>query len=355
MLSTLLRSVLRNGLLILCAPLLMAGCASLGAPSGGALVTEEFMVPSQVAGIDLYVRNKRPAGVNTFDASKVVLYVHGATYPSESAFDLKLDGLSWMEYIAQAGYDVWLVDVRGYGRSTRPAAMDQPGTANPPFAFTEDAANDVGSAADFIRKKRGVDKINLIGWSWGTSIMGLYASRNSDKVNKLVLYAPVWIRTTASLVSAGSGPTPAYRVVNMDSAKARWLTGVAADKQRDLIPPGWFEAWADATIASDPWGARQTPPAVRAPNGVVVDGLKYWSAGKAIYDPAGIRVPTLLIKAEWDVDTPAYMAQALFPKLVNAPYKQYVEIGEGTHTVIMEKNRMQLFRSVQAFLDAPGR
>jgi len=40
------------------------------------------------------------------------------------------------------------------------------------------------------------------------------------------------------------------------------------------------------------------------------------------------------------------------------PYKRYVEIGEGTHTVIMEKNRMQLFQAVQQFLDEdlkPGR
>ena len=40
-----------------------------------------------------------------------------------------------------------------------------------------------------------------------------------------------------------------------------------------------------------------------------------------------------------------------FAKLTNAPYKRYVEIGEGTHTVIMEKNRMQLFQAVQQFLD----
>ena len=33
------------------------------------------------------------------------------------------------------------------------------------------------------------------------------------------------------------------------------------------------------------------------------------------------------------------------------PYKRYVEIGEGTHTVIMEKNRMELFQAVQQFLD----
>ena len=90
---------------------------------------------------------------------------------------------------------------------------------------------------------------------------------------------------------------------------------------------------------------------LRAPNGVIQDVRDYWAAGKAYYDAANIRVPTLLMQAEWDQDTPAYMAQALFPLLKNAPVKRYVEIGEGTHTVIMEKNRMQLFREVQMFLD----
>ena len=54
-------------------------------------------------------------------------------------------------------------------------------------------------------------------------------------------------------------------------------------------------------------------------------------------------------------DTPAYMAQELFAKLVNAPYKRYIELGEGTHTIIMEKNRMSLFRAVQLFLEEKHR
>jgi pimeloyl-ACP methyl ester carboxylesterase len=332
----------------------LAGCAATTAAPPPQLATEEFMVPSREPGIELYVRNKHAAGVDHFAPEKIVLFVHGATYPSETAFDLKLDGISWMEYIAQRGYDVYLVDVRGYGRSTRPPAMDQPPTANPPFAFTEDAANDVGSAVDFILKRRGVSKINLLAWSWGTSIMSLYTTGNNGKVNKLVLYAPSWLRNTPSLVTSGPGAVSAYRTVNMASAKARWLTGVAPDKQAALIPPGWFEAWAAATIASDPWGSKQNPPVVRAPNGVVVDGQRYNSAGKPRFDPAQIRVPVLLIKAEWDADTPAYMAQTLFPLLVNAPYKRYVEIGEGTHSIIMERNRMQLFREVQQFLDESG-
>jgi len=94
---------------------------------------------------------------------------------------------------------------------------------------------------------------------------------------------------------------------------------------------------------------------VRAPNGVVQDGRDYWSAGKPLYDPANIRVPTMLILAEWDADTPLYMAQSLFPKLVNAEPKRLVVIGEGTHSIIMEKNRGQLFREVQLFLDEARR
>ena len=333
----------------LVAAALMTACTTMFTPHTDtpAIVMEEFMIPSSDPGIELYVRNKHPAGASAFPGTRIVLYVHGATYPSETAFDLPLNGISWMDYIAQHGYDVYLVDIRGYGKSTRPREMSEPADRNEPIARTPVAVKDVGSAVEFIRKRRGATKVNLLGWSWGTSIMGMYTAQNNDKVNKLVLYAPQWLRTTASLVSAGSKPG-AYRTVTREAARDRWLTGVAKDKQGDLIPAGWFEAWADATFATDPQGGGKT---LRAPNGVVVDGLDYWSAGKPLYDPGLIRVPTFLAHAEWDADLPSYMLYAYFEKLTNVPYKRYVQIGEGTHTVIMEKNRMQLFQAVQQFLD----
>ena len=327
----------------------LGGCANV--QTAPKIIAEEFMVPSVDPGIQLYVRNKRPQGMEKFTGDKILLYVHGATYPSETAFDLQLNGLSWMDYIARHGYDVYLVDVRGYGKSTRPPEMDQPASQNAPFAAAATAVKDIGSAVDFILKRRGVSNINLLGWSWGTTLMGWYTAQNNDKVHKLVLYAPQWIRSTPALIGAGDGKMSAYRTVTRNDAKSRWLTGVPENKKADLIPDGWFEAWADATFATDPVGARQTPPVLRAPNGVLLDGREYWAAGKAIYDPADIRVPTFLAHAEWDQDLPSYMLYAYFAKLTNAPYKRYVEIGEGTHTVIMEKNRMQLFQAVQQFLD----
>lgn len=310
---------------------------------------EEHMIPSGDAGIQLYLRNKRPAGQDRFGPDRVVLFVHGSTYPAETSFDLPLGGTSWMDYIARRGFDVWLVDLRGYGRSTRPREMDEPPQAHPAIVRTDTAVKDVTTAADFIRKTRGVPRIVLMGWSWGTTMMASYTNHNPDKVEKLVLYAPQWLRTTPPLIS-GEG---AYRTVSIDATRDRWLKGVPDDKKATLIPPGWFERWAEATFATDPEGSQKTPRTLRAPNGTLADTREFWSNGKPLYDPSAITVPTLIVHAEWDQDLPTPLARAVFEKLVNAPYKRFVEIGEGTHTVMMEKNRMQLFREVQLFLEEP--
>jgi pimeloyl-ACP methyl ester carboxylesterase len=325
-------------------------CETSGTPAR-ALVTESYRIASDTPGIELYMRNKRPADIPAFPADRILLYVHGATYPSETAFDLSLDGFSWMDYIACRGFDVYLVDLRGYGQSTRPAEMDRPAADHAPIVTTDVAVRDVGAAVDHILARRDVKKINLLGWSWGTAIMGSYTAQNSGKVNRLTLYAPLWLRNTPSLIG-GDGPLGAYRTVTKESARKRWYTNVPEAKQKDLIPEGWFEAWADATWATDPTSAQSG--LLRAPNGVVQDVREYWAAGKPGYEPGRIDVPVFIAHAAWDADTPSYMAQALFGLLVNAPWKRMVEIGEGTHTVIMEKNRLQLFREVQLFFDEPG-
>ena len=339
--------------------ILVASVASVSAARAAdsapapALVMEEFTIPSADPGIELYVRNKRPKDMKKFPDNRIVLFVHGSTYPAETSFDLQLDGISWMEYIAQRGYDVYLVDVRGYGQSTRPPEMSQPADQSPPIVTTDIAVKDVGAAVDFIRKRRGASKINLLGWSWGTTMMGAYTAAHPDRVNRLVLYAPQWLRDTATLLG-GDGKLGAYRTVPKSAAKERWLKGVAADQQATLIPAGWFEKWVDATWATDHIGSAQTIPVLRAPNGTVQDTRDFWSAGKPYYDPGKVTVPTLVVHAEWDADNPTILAAGIYAQLKHTPWKRFVEIGEGTHTVMMEKNRMQLFREVQLFLDEPA-
>src|SRR6202023_3371073 len=235
------------------------------------LETSDAMIPSGDAGIQLFVRTKHLAGKES-SHDKILLFVHAAAYPAETPFDLPIEGVSMMDLIALRGYDVYLVDVRGYGHSTRPPEMSQPPAANKPIVSTGVAAHDLGVAVDYILRKRKVSKINVMGWSWGTSIDGSYTSEHNDKVNRLVLYAPQWIRNEPPAPAATNAPPlGAYRLVSKDSAKARWLKDVPADKQADLIPPGVFDAWANATWATDPESSTQNPPMLRAPNGVAED------------------------------------------------------------------------------------
>ena len=324
---------------------------SVGAFAQSAKIeSEDFYLPSKAPGIQLFMRHKHLSGVKARSGDKILLYVHGATYPSETAFDLPIEGQSMMDLLASKGYDVYLVDVRGYGRSTRPAEMDQPAQDNAPIVHTADAASDFGSAVDAVLKRHNVSKINVMGWSWGTSIVGMYTSQNNEKVNRLVLFAPMWLfaKDTALPTGPSAAKLGAYRTVSKDSAKARWLKGVTPEQAQGLIPPGVFEAWADATWATDP---KATSGNLRAPNGVIDDVTTYWQADKPMYDASKITVPTFLIHAEWDADLPLYQTLGLFKALTKTPYKRHVELGEGTHTVMLEKNRMQFFREILGFLD----
>ena len=72
------------------ASLVFAWLASSSSQAQG-IVAETFMVPAADPGIQLYVGNKHLEGQVNFSGERVVLFVHGATYPSETVFDL--DGI----------------------------------------------------------------------------------------------------------------------------------------------------------------------------------------------------------------------------------------------------------------------
>lgn len=339
---------------ILAAPALLPAMAALTGRSAQAqaprIVTEEFMVPTGDAGIELFLRNKRSEAQTAFTPGRTLLMVHGATYPASTAFDLPLGGLSWMDYIAGRGFDVWILDLRGYGRSSRPPEMSQPPEANPPLVRGEQAVADIAIASRFIREKHSIQKLQHLGYSWGTALMGRFAAENPTVIERLTLYAPVWLRQSASLADPG-GQLGAYRWVTQQSARERRGAGVPEAARANLVPPGWFEHWAGVTWATDPEGLRRNPPALRAPNGSVADGREFWAAGRPFYDPAKITAPALLVLGEWDQDTPPYMAQTLFPLLTASPGKRLVMLGEGTHGMWMERSRGALYQAVQVFLE----
>jgi len=325
----------------------LAGWPHVAHAAQSSVVAEEYMIESGDPGIRLFVRNKHPAGMTQYRSEKTVLYVHGSSQAASCTFDLEIDQESWMDYIAKRGYDVYLVDVRGYGRSTKPPEFAKPAEDNPPVARTDVAVRDVAAAVDSILQRRRLSGLDLIGWSWGTALMGRYASEHKERVHRLVLYAPVWLHEPPS-----APPTlGAYRTWTMDGQRKILQTGAPESSSNELLSSDVFAAWSAAEIATDPDGAKQNPPVVRTPNGYYADDRDYQTAGKALWEPAEITAPTLVIVGDWDGVTPPARAQAVFGKLVKARERRLVQIGEATHIAFLEKNRLQLYREVQMFLD----
>src|SRR5690349_20392146 len=75
------------------------------------IVMEDAMVRGDDSDIEIFVRNKHLRHKVQFSAERTLVFVHGATYPAETSFDLRLGGLSWMDYIASRGFDVYLLDI----------------------------------------------------------------------------------------------------------------------------------------------------------------------------------------------------------------------------------------------------
>jgi pimeloyl-ACP methyl ester carboxylesterase len=308
----------------------------------------EHWIKSDNPNIELYLRNKRPRSLAAWSPSKTIVMVHGATFSSGSLYDVALGGVSFMDYLAAAGFDVFAVDVRGYGRSTRPESMQSDADLNLPTLNTDIGVRDFTSAVEFVLKYRAIDRTNIFAMSWGGTVAGTFAARNADKTEKVALLAPQWLSDKPIPIDPG-GPLGSYRLVPVLEGKARWLSTAPEHGRATLIPDGWFEQWARATLAEDPWSTEQTPGRLRATNGPIQDIREYWRVGNPYYQPSEITSPVLLVHGEWDIDVPIELALAYFKELKNARYRRWIEIGEATHLTLLEKNRMLAFKAIADF------
>ncbi|MBJ2064879.1 alpha/beta hydrolase [Serratia odorifera] len=313
------------------------------------LFSEQRTIPSANPAVTLHLRHKRLASQTRFDAAHTVVLMHGATYSSGSLFDTPVDGESFLDYLARAGFDVWAVDVSGSGGSTRPPAMQQPAALNPPLVTTEQGVRDFSDAVTYVLQHNQLTQVNIIGMSWGGSVTGSFTTRNADKVRRLGLIAPQWLNNGPSRLDSG-GELGAWRLVTLAQVQQRWLAGVPQHKRDDIIPDGVFDAWVANTLSEEPDEALRASGTIRVANGPVQDIRDYWRADRPFYQPADISVPLLLVHGEWDVDVPLSVAQDWFLHATGAPWKRWLEIGEATHMMVLEKNRRQVFAALAGFL-----
>ena len=139
----------------------LAFTSMLAATGEAKTVKQDYFIDAVDPGIKLFVRSKMAEGQSQFSNDNIVLFVHGATYPSTPDFDLQYKDYSWADWMVEKGYVVYMFDKRNYGFSTREKAMDEPAASNKPVSRSYLVIRDIGAVVDHIRKKHNVNKVSL--------------------------------------------------------------------------------------------------------------------------------------------------------------------------------------------------
>ncbi len=142
---------------------------------------EAYRAPTS-DGVELSVVRYRPRGGAQSRAP--LLFVHGLG-ANRFNFDLTRES-SLAQYLAEQGYDCWLVDLRGCGDSTVPQ-----GRWN--WTFDDHALLDMPAALDLVRDQTGSERVHWIGHSMGGMLLYAYLLRGdaSRIASGITLAAPV--------------------------------------------------------------------------------------------------------------------------------------------------------------------
>ena len=311
---------------------------------------EHFWISGPRAGMQLFLRRlapARPAGRN----DRIVLYVHGGTFPSALSIAHRFDGRSWRDELCDAGFDVWALDFYGFGASDRYPEMDAPASASPSLCRAAEASEQLAAAVRFVLDQQGAPRLSLIAHSWGTIPAARFAGAHPALVDRLVLFGAIARRPPRRYENPPVAP--AWQVVTLDAQWARFTEDVPPGGP-PVLARAQFDDWGERYLDSDPDSRRRDPVGVKIPTGPFNDIIHAWH-GELGYDPARVQAPVAVIRGEWDGVIPDEDARRLFDAFTAAPLKRDIKIGRATHLMHLEAMRYALYRESIGFLLADDR
>jgi pimeloyl-ACP methyl ester carboxylesterase len=287
--------------------------------------------------------------------SQVVLFVHGATISGKLSAGYPIDGYSWSGDVANSGRDAWVVDLPGYGRSDDYPEMRKPdaSTTTDPVGNAKSLVPVLDAAVDYILKQSGARKLTIIATSRGAIPVGYYVTAHPEKLDKVVFNSPIVRRDTIDpavikgLFGSADRPSLNFYEIPMDKRLAM-LTDDRPQGTDVQLEDDFITHWPSDSLSER--GTRQGT--IKVPGGFAQDIYDAWHG--TYWDPAKVTVPVLITRGDYDhVLTPREDTDWLYSHLTNAPSKRSVLIDKGTHAMLFEKKRFELYREVQLFLDGP--
>ena len=249
-----------------------------------------------------------------------ILLIHGVTYSSHE-FDIDYKDYSLVRYLARNGYAVWRLDIAGFGRSEEVEDGFMPDS--------DYAAEDICAAVEQIIQETGQDKIDLLGWSWGTITAGRFVRDHPEHIRKLVLYAPVFCGIGSYEV------TEAFHHNTWEHAADDFQRDAGGHIDEAVTDPVVVEMWCSSCWHYDgeysPNGGRRD---------VCVD------PSEVLLDPGQITVPTLIICGDKDPYLDYERMEASLEKLPEGSALEVIP--GGSHMVFIEKPYYRDFQEILA-------
>ncbi|WP_066704227.1 alpha/beta fold hydrolase [Curvibacter delicatus] len=259
----------------------------------------------------------------------VVVLAHGSATAGRESFDLKVPGhpsYSLMDFLAQQGFDVFALDVRGFGSSTHPDD----------HLSTEQASADLNAVVDAVCQWRGVAQVHLLAWSWGTQYGGMFVMAHPQKVARYISYAQMHAHSPDLLARrprlATFQRSPYIRIT-----ESGWKLRFDSMTPPEANEPAVVEAFARSAALVE----------TRSPTGPQVDLL----TRLPMVDATRLTVPVMMIHGQYDDVADLDGLLPFFRQLPHS-YKRYVVIPDAGHMMHLQKGHRLFQQEVAAFLAA---
>lgn len=290
----------------------------------------------------------------THPEARVILLVHGGGPGGVASF--AFGSGSFADSLVKKGFVVYLMNIRGWEESTAPLYNENDTSLT--AGSCVEAAEDIDTVVEYIRQKEHLSRVNLFGWASGGHWVAYYTTLHNDKVDHLVvlntLYgvnAP-WIYNSAfadpSDPNRYDSRIPLYRTADKKAIIASRLAAIPFSNKPPWIDTADLESYAWSVANDSGHFTLKVPGGYRKESFYMAHGHQYWNA-------SNIRVPTLVVRSQFDKWSRPEDVSAFYQDLVNAPRRDSIELPNATHFVTIDKphqGRNALVAAIDLFIPA---
>lgn len=303
--------------------------ATAAADTGG-YWNKQYTAHKGAVNIALYRRRmKAPTPGET--PLPVVLMVHGSSISGMPSWDLHVPGAgeySVMDVFSRFGYDCWVIDFEGYGKSSVTSGNSD----------IKSGVADLEAATPLIAQETGQQKFHMLGESSGALRVAAFAAAHPERVDRIVLGAYTYTGKGSPTLAERAKQVDFYRTHNRRPRPKEMIESIFT---RDK--PGTSDPRVAAALV-----AAELPLGDSVPTGTYLD----MTSKLPIIEASLVKCPTLLCRGQYDGIATADDVIDFYSKLPN-PDRQMAILPGMAHSLTLGLNRQLYWHIAHSFLSMP--